>query len=353
MNTEKESTKIDKGWLKMSKEWTQKRSADFQYKGSKAYKQNVVRVQDSCINCKKRKAEYGDCTWCKKCAKAHNWEPFTMLDLGIFLESIQKHLDYEDIVALSGVSKEMNSYFNQNEVWCPYHMREVSLKNREKKKDKLMKKKYSSFVNEYVPVEGIYIQNKSTVEYSLYCKDPCEKIFTYMCNVSPKSGVGYGGMVGQIWLCVPTKQWSNDHLVEGVGHSFVIDPDKLYKDPGYDWIRDRHLRITDNPEKWMCYDHTIEDRVYKPMRQLTYKYKDHKTEFIKYKINPAKLQEKAAKNMMRLEEQQEELDILYRKIRLLETNIGNYKKKKKSYEKLKDIYKKYKPNDVFSNFWNK
>ena len=348
---------IDKDWLKVSKEWSKMRSAAFRYKGSKAYKQNVVRVQDSCINCRKRKAEYGDCTWCKKCAKAHKWEPFTMLDLGIFLESIQQHLDYKDIVALSGVSKGMNTYFNQNEVWRPYHMAEVSLRNREKVKKKLMKKRYPSYVNEYVPVEGIYIQNKSTVEYSLYCKDPGFKSFTYMCNVSPKSGVGYSGLVGQVWLCIPTEAWSQNHWLEGVGHSFVIDPDKLYKDPGYDWIKNRirgitHLRNLD-PEKWMCYGHIIEDRAYKPMKQLSYTYKDHKTEFIKYKINPAKLQEKAAKNMMRLEEQQEELDVLYRQVRLLEANIKDYKRKKSSYEKLKDIYRKYKPNDGISQYWKK
>ncbi len=357
MNTGKRCTKIDKDWLKKSKEWTEKRSADFQYRGSKAYKQNVVRVQDSCINCKKRKAEYGNCTWCKKCAKAHKWEPITMLDLGIFLESIQKHLDYKDIVVLSGVSKEMNAYFNQNEVWRPYHMAEVSLINRGKTKDRLMKKMYPSYrqghAGWYVPVEGIYIQNNSTVEYSLYCKDPSIKSWHFMCKVSPKSGIGYGGMVGQVWLCVPSEQWSKDHLVEGIGHSFVIDEDKLYKDPGYDWIRDRPLRLTANPEDWMCYSHNIEEREYKPMKQLSYTYKDHKTEFIKYKINPAKLQEKAAKNMMRLEEQQEELDVLYRKVRLIEANIKGYKRKKSSYAKLKDIYRKYKPNDEFSLFWKR
>lgn len=57
--------------------------------------------------------------------------------------------------------------------------------------------------------------------------------------------------------------------------------------------------------------------------------------------------------MMRLEEQQEELDVLYRKVRLIEANIKDYKRKKSSYEKLKDIYRKYKPNDGFSQFWKK
>jgi len=340
-------------WLSRSKGWTERRSADFQYRDSKAYKQNVVRVQDSCINCKKRKAEYGDCTWCKKCAKAHKWEPLTMLDIGIFMESIQKYLDYKDIVALSGVSKEMNAYFNQNEVWRPYHMSEVSLRNREKTKDKLMKKMYPSYGHDYIPVEGVYIQNKSSVEYDVYCRDPGMKSWHLMCKVSPKSGIGYGGMVGQVWSCVPSEQWSKDHLVEGIGHSFVIDPDKLYKDPGYDWIRGRPLRLTEDPEEWMCYDHTIEDREYKPMKQLSYTYKDHKKEFIKYKIDPKKLQEKAAKNDIRLKEQQEELKVLYRKVRLLEANIKNYKQKKSSYEKLKDIYRKYKPNDGFSQLWRK
>jgi hypothetical protein len=103
----------------------------------------------------------------------------------------------------------------------------------------------------------------------------------------------------------------------------------------------------------MCYSHNIEEREYKPMKQLSYTYKDHKTEFIKYKIDPAKLQEKAAKNMMRLEEQQEELDVLNRKVRLIEANIKDYKRKKSSYAKLKDIYRKYKPNDGFSQFWKK
>lgn len=56
---------------------------------------------------------------------------------------------------------------------------------------------------------------------------------------------------------------------------------------------------------------------------------------------------------MRLEEQQEELDVLYRKVRLIEANIKDYKRKKSSYEKLKDIYRKYKPNDGFSQFWKK
>lgn len=353
MNTGKRCSKIDKDWLKMSKEWTEKRSAEFQYRGSKAYKQNVVRIQDSCINCKKRKAEYGDCTWCKKCAKSHKWEPITMLDLGIFLESIQQHLEYKDIVSLSGVSKEMNAYFNQNEVWRPYHMAEVSLRNRKKIKDKLMKRMHPSYGLGYVPVEGIYIQNNSSLEYSVYCKDPSMKTFTYMCNVSPKSGIGYGGMVGQVWVCVPSEQWSKDHFVEGYGHSFVIDPDKLYKDPGYDWIRDRPLRLTEDPEDWMCYSHDIQEREYKPMKQLSYTYKDHKTEFIKYKIDPAKLQEKAAKNIMRLEEQQEELDALYRRVRLIESNIKDYKRKKSSYAKLKDIYRKYKPNDGISQYWKK
>jgi len=342
-------------WLSRSLGWTERSCADFQYRGSKAYKQNVVRVQDSCINCKKRKAEYGDCTWCKKCAKAHKWEPFTMLDLGIFMESIQKHLDYKDIVALSGVSKEMNAYFNQNEVWRSYHMSEVSCKNMEKKKYKMMKNMYKSYGHDYIPVEGIYIQNKSSVEYDVYSKWPrCDKSFTYMCKVSPKSGIGYGGIVGQIWLCVPTKQWAKNNLVENVGHSFVIDPEKLYNDPGYDWIKNRSVHLSEqNPEEWMCYDHIIEDRDYKPMRQLAHTYKDHKKEFIKYKIDPKKLQEKAAKNDIRLKEQQEELEVLYRKVRLLEANIKDYKKKKTSYEKLKDIYRKYKPNDGFSQFWKK
>ena len=75
-------------------------------------------------------------------------------------------------------------------------------------------------------------------------------------------------------------------------------------------------------------DHNIEEkkRIQTYEAIASYTYKDHKTEFIKYKINPAKLQEKAAKNMMRLEEQQEELD-LRRKVRLLEANIKDYKRK--------------------------
>ena len=59
--------------------------------------------------------------WCNDCRKSKSCEPFIDIPLIPFIEEIQCHLTMSDIISLSEVSKEMNSYFNENEIWKEFY----------------------------------------------------------------------------------------------------------------------------------------------------------------------------------------------------------------------------------------
>lgn len=415
---------MDFAWLAQSEEWCERRSANWQYKGSKvrrlafrraceqrevffafytkhcpldveekvdeAVKSSLTDsfatvcnrlkatygedpmelfqtahvkksvVHDSCANCHKRKAEYGDNTWCKKCAKAHKWEPLTMIPVGLFIQMIQPFLDYKDVISLSEVSKGMNTYFNQNYVWKKYHMREVSKLQRNKVLKKLKTHRNSFIPHIYArpwdewsemdtPRYMVSIVNKSSVPYSLYHKSSESSFdrivgspqgkYEYVEDIQPGGTTRTCSVGGSKWICLPTKEWLHKSFVEGVGHMFTI-PMENGQNPSHG------LGVN-----WRDYTHTIEEKKFRPMKELSKKYRNHKSEFIKHKIDPSELFTLSTSNEKRMYEQQLELDALYRQVRLLEANMKVYKRRHYVYQKMKTIFMKYKPHHDISMLW--
>ena len=416
---------MDFAVLAQSEEWCEKRSANFQYKGSKvrrlalrrAYEQREVFVafftkhrpqevdalvkkavkisvsksfsavcdalkkeygddpmellqtasvkqyvvHDSCVNCRKRKAEYGDKTWCKKCAKAHKWEPLTIIPVGLFIELIQPFLDYKDVISLSEVSNQMNDYFNQNLVWKKYHMEMVSQLHHDKVLDKLkthrnsfIQKIYGEPEDDYsefeIPRYLVKFKNETSIPYSLYHKSSIRPFnvihgspqgpYEYVKDIQPGESTSICSVGGSKWICLPTKTWLSENFVEGIGHLVTIPMDNGQAD--------RNHGLGAN---WRDYTHTIGEKDFKPMKELSRKYRDHKSEFIKRKIDPSELFTLETSNEKRIYEQQLVLDSLYRQVRLLEANMKVYKRREHVYQKMKKMFMKFKPHHDISMLW--
>jgi hypothetical protein len=417
---------MDNDWLTQSGEWCEKRSADFQYKGSKvrrlalrrAYEQREVFVafytkhrpqeveslvgeavqnsvsksfaavcdalkkkygddpmallqtasvkqivvHDSCVNCHKRKAEYGDKTWCKKCAKAHKWEPLMVIPVGLFIQMIQPFLDCKDVISLSEVSKGMNAYFNQNSVWNKYHIEIVSKLRHDKVLGKLKTHPNSYIPRIYagpwndqiemdIPRYFVNFKNESSVPYSLYqkCSESSFEIvvgspqgkFLYIKDIKPGESTHIPSVGGSKWICLPTKGWMSENHVEGTGHLVTI-PMENGQSPFHSM-----------GVNWRDYTHTIKEKDFKPMKELFRKYRDRKGEFIKRKIDPSELFTLSTSNEQRMYEQQLEIDALYRQVRLLEANMKVYKRRHYVYQKMKKMFIKFKPFHDISMLWKK
>ena len=317
-------------------------------------------LHDSCVNCGKRKAEYGDNTWCRKCAKAHKWEPLTMIPVGLFIQMIQPFLDCKDVISLSEVSKGMNTYFNQNSVWRKYHMEMVSQVHFDKVLEKLKTHRNSFISHIYaeprdhyseldIPRYLVGFKNESSVPYSLYHKCSATNFrivvgspqgkYEYVEDIQPGGSKSVCSVGGSKWICLPTKEWLSENSVEGTGHMVTI-PMENGQSPFHD------LGVN-----WRDYAHTIGEKKFKPKKELLRKYRDHKSEFIKRKIDPSELFTLSTSNEKRMYEQQLELDALYRQVRLLEGNMKVYKRRHYVYQKMKKMFMKYKPHHDISMLW--
>ena len=87
-----------------------------------SYAKLILTNRMSCNNCKKRPGEYSNGRWCKKCSKSHKAELITMIPIEVFVFYVLPFLSYMDILNLSVVSKDMNKYFNENDMWKKFHM---------------------------------------------------------------------------------------------------------------------------------------------------------------------------------------------------------------------------------------
>tara|TARA_B110001454_G_C12663835_1_gene410655 strand:+ start:270 stop:1187 length:918 start_codon:yes stop_codon:yes gene_type:complete len=75
-----------------------------------------------CLSCFERKATYCNKTYCKVCAKNQDSfsEVFYEIPTELFSDIIIKYLKISDVCSLQQTCKEMNSYFNDNNIWRPH-----------------------------------------------------------------------------------------------------------------------------------------------------------------------------------------------------------------------------------------
>jgi len=284
-----------------------------------------------------------------------------MIPVELFVHMIQPFLELTDVISLSEVSQGMNAYFNQSLMWKKYHMEVVSelrydkvLKKLETHKNSYIPHRYADPSDEWsemdIPRYFVKFKNESTIPYSLYHK--CSQIssdsvweglhtgkYEYVKDIQPDKSTKICSVGGSKWMCLPTKEWLSKNFVEGIGHLVTI-PTKNGQNPMHG------LGVN-----WCDYTHTIKEKDFKPMKELSKKYRDHKSEFIKRKIDPSELFTLSISNEKRMYEQQLELDALYRQVRLLEGNMKVYKRRHYVYQKMKKMFMKFKPHHDISILW--
>ena len=297
------------------------------------YAKWILANRMSCNNCKKRPGQFANGRWCKKCSQPHKDELITMLPLEVFMTFIHPFLSYMDILNLSGVSKDMNLYFNENVMWKKFHMGIKCVRAVPKQLKTLSWKKIPPNPTidwtDLEPGCTLLIKNKSQIPMDVYyvvnthrSRQPgSRKLAKHGSNLKPGEEFQINTAADHRWICFPTRSWLFKNPVSNVGFTFVINILKLTDIDGIPCF----VKLIEQPKKL------------NPIKGLDQKHNSHKKAFIRLSIDPAhqakRLKEDRKANLRR----QGALKKLYKKVHVLEKEHVEFQRSEASRKMIQDI----------------
>ena len=303
---------------------------------SKIYAKWILTNRMSCNNCKKRPGEYANNRWCKKCSKSHKAELITMIPIEVFVFYVLPFLSYMDILNLSVVSKDMNKYFNENEMWKKFHMgvksiRELPRRMKQLTWSKVPRNDTMDWTSEDLNFNrcSLAIKNNSNIPHDIYFVRDKHR------GRHPATIKGKNLLPGKVfhsftypnhrWICVPTNDWLMKNPISNVGFVFVVN------------ILQNVILQTSEGEK-PCFVRNIEQpKVMNPIKGYYKKYANHKKEFIRLSVDPDIISKKAKKNKIAYKQTQKELKHLRCRVRALERSSADLRRHEESYEMMQNI----------------
>ena len=296
---------------------------------SKIYAKWILTNRMSCNNCKKRPGEYANGRWCKKCSKSHKAELITMIPIEVFVFYVLPLLSYMDILNLSVVSKDMNKYFNENEMWKKFHMgiksiREIPRRMKQLTWSKVPRNDTMDWTSEDLNFNrcSLAIKNNSNIPHAVYFvrNQPRRRpLVIKEGNLLPGKIFHSFTYPNHRWICIPTNDWLMKNPKSNVGFVFVVN------------ILQNVIVRTSEGEK-PCFVRNIEQpKKMNPIKGYYKKYANHKKEFIRLSVDPDIISKKAKKNKIAYKQTQKELRHLYCRVRALEQSAADLRRREASY----------------------
>ena len=310
-----------------------------------------------CHECHRRKAVFGGGLWCNKCRRRHWCDPFVEIPEETLIQYLLPHLDVVDIVSLSGVNKEMNQYFNENNIWQPIHRKKrlsVFIPRQMEKLYHLTEKtKKVEWTREEVSrnkVAMIVINETDDIPFNAYIKSTTSNPYDYTTTfkkfnrkpILPGDVVLLAGTyMNNIWVFTPCEKWLEKNPYSNVGFSFrvnALDVEEYAhgsdKGPG-------QLKKTTALVKRIRQPKTFHN-----IKPIAKKYSSYKDEFIRLCFTNKLIKklsfsnrENLAKCSSKVTEKKKELMNLQNEIRMLEESVKKKNVKVKSYERLDKMTK--------------
>jgi hypothetical protein len=290
-----------------------------------------------CIQCRLDCSSLRGDRWCLKCSKK-NYQGNVEVVLDWMKDTLPYHIGVKEIVALSGVSKMMNTSFNCNHVWKTVYIRSSVPNMRYKALNKMLKRKEraietqrwsASRINE----EGICrlaLENDSEIPYDIYWGKPSvsyhvqqqaggnrymyDKVqeWKHMGQVVPgKLYVAGNAITNQRWCLVPTNEWLIDNPYSNYTFSFLIDASK---------VTDTRLSKTVVKPAFVKRINSDPHKVNKPFKGLT-KIKDFRKATMRLLIDPATVNKKKDYMTHKKKLLEEQRVTLIKKLHALEREI--------------------------------
>ena len=258
-----------------------------------------IKLNWTCEGCHKRPGIFGGKRWCQKCSKNHKSELITMVPLDVFIHYIQPFLLVQDIVNLSGVSRRMKEYFNENRLWKSLHFGRKAVLSLRNKTKRLMystakKTETSSWTHTERILTGsvrLIIQNDtSDIPFTIYYVSKKKKVKSE-AQIEPGNNRTFKTYADHRWICVPTEEWMKLNPTSYTGFSFTVDIMDIHDIQGKPCI----VRKIYQPKKLM------------PLKGYNRKYSSHKKEYIRLSVDRAKVSQKRLTETEQLESDQTHL----------------------------------------------
>ena len=302
---------------------------------SKIYAKWILTNRMSCNNCKRRPGEYANGRWCKKCSKSHKAELITMIPIEVFVFYVLPLLSYMDILNLSVVSKDMNKYFNENEMWKKFHMgiksiREIPRRMKQLTWSKVPRNDTMDWTSEDLNFNrcSLAIKNNSNIPHAVYFvrNQPRRRpLVIKEKNLLPGKIFHSFTYPNHRWVCIPTNDWLMKNPKSNVGFVFVVN------------ILQNVILQTTEGEKPYFVRNIEQPKKMNPIKGYNKKYANHKKEFIRLSVDPDIISKKAKKNKIAYKQTQKELKHLYCRVRALERSASDLRRHEASYEMTQNI----------------
>jgi len=262
-----------------------------------------------------------------------------MIPLDVFMVHIHPFLVWTDILNLSGVSKEMYLYFNENEMWKKFHWGAKTVRSIPKKMNQLTWSKVPPNDTMSWPESDIRL-NKCVLQITNESDIPMDVFYVRemkggrtrtpvlksrggsVKNLGPGKTFKTSTYPNHRWICIPTATWFYDNPVSNVGFSFVVNILK-------------NVIVEDKPMNV----HVIKQPpLLNPIKGLKKTVASHKREFIRLSVDPDTITLKARASKKASDIQDKELKRLYKRVRVLEENAQEFRRNGASYKMTQDIF---------------
>ena len=271
-----------------------------------------------CVNCRIREGLYENNRWCSKCSIVHKKEPIVKLPSELFIFYILPHLSLMDIRDLSEVSKEMNDYMNQPNVWRSVYQMSMGSKYYQKLLHRLSNSSHKKVTQDITILSCTYvvivIHNTTTdIPFDIYhirekSRSNAMVPRAHKYNLLPGKSFTCKTFHGHMWTCIPTEKWLRSNPVSNVGSMFVADLDQRM------WMNPQIWSPEYGPESpaRLIHLHQInKPKCYHNIKGVNKVYSNYKREFLRLIVDPSRLISDRTSNKEMMEQTRSEIKNLY------------------------------------------